>query len=88
MQTNGNEGVGMTNPRTLIKATCAGKEFSILQYSTISGHRYVVGETGVQIMFTFKSINEAYEMMVKRMHLRYSLTEVETALNGVNKCEK
>lgn len=88
MQTNENEGVGMSNPRVLIKATCAGKEFSILQYSTVSGHRYVVGETGVQIMFTFKNINDAYEMMIKRMHLRYSLEEVTTALKGKELCEE
>lgn len=71
---------GMWNPKLIFKTTCASREFSILQYRTKSGPRYVVGETGVEIMFTFTNIKEAYEMLMQRMHIRYSLNEVEHKL--------
>lgn len=70
----------MTDAKIILKADCGGKTFSILQYKGRKGPTYVVGETGVQIMFTYSNIKEAYEMLVQRMHLRFSLHQVETAL--------
>lgn len=71
--------------KLIFKADCAGKTFSILQISGQKGVRYSVGESDVDVLFTFGTLEKAYSMLMQRMHIRYSHSEVEQRLKNKNK---
>lgn len=74
--------------KIIFKADCAGRTFSILRYKAKEGVKYSVGETGVEMLFTFTSLERAYDILMQRMHLRYSLVEVEQRLKEVSRNEQ
>jgi hypothetical protein len=63
------------SPKIVFKAECAGRTFSIMRFLAEGKRVYLVSESGQPSFFKSFRLEEAMEVLTKRMHLVFAMNE-------------